>query len=71
MKRQLTKMFHSSVAEIMKIQTNSQQAQLLQSVISMVYTLVEEGKTERLNDVLNFHFPKYYSSKPKLFSSEN
>lgn len=40
----------------------------MQSVLSMVYTLMIEGKTLELDELLQSKFPEYYSNHEKLTS---
>ncbi len=60
-----------SVADVMGVQATSKNDETLQSILGMVHTLIIENRTQELSDVLNFHFPKYYSAQAKLFHSIN
>lgn len=42
-----------------------------QSVLTMIYTLIEDGKTEQLDYVLRVNFPIYYTSPAPLVIYEN
>ncbi len=59
------------IADVMEVQTTSKNDETMQSILGMVYTLIIENRTQELSDVLNFHFPEYYTTQAKLFHSIN
>ncbi len=59
------------IADVMEVQTTSKCVETLQNILGMVYTLMIENRTQELSNVLNFHFPEYYTTQAKLFHSIN
>ena len=53
------KIFHAFVCEL--LENKNEELGKYQSMIGMVYTLVEDEKWHRLNALLQVHFPEYYS----------
>ncbi len=71
MKNKIMYILHETISEIMELQGNEPETQKIQNIIAMIHTLIVDGKANELNEVLNFHFPEYYISKPKLMASVN
>ena len=57
--------------ELVNCLMNEPKFETYHSVISMIYTLIEDGKIEELNTVLHFHFPQYYRNPVPLIQSDN
>jgi hypothetical protein len=60
------KKFHSVLCEVMEIPPPGPQFETYQSVLSMVYTLIEDDKLYNLDEILRLEFPNYYNSKVPL-----
>jgi hypothetical protein len=68
------KKLHDIVSDLMHVSGLSEETEKYFSVISMVYTLIEEDKANELDLALRRSFPEYYNSpfpvdiSPKLGS---
>lgn len=63
--------FHSLVNEIMQEDGASPEFAKYQSVISMIYTLILEGRLDDVDKMIRINFPNYYGSQPPSVFSEN
>lgn len=70
MKEIFQKKIHSIVDEIMTIET-SEEFETYTSVLSVVYSLIQDDRLEKLDMVLRFNFPDYYNSPIPLNLSDN
>lgn len=61
------KKFHELVSELMDANIDEQ----YQSVMSTIYTIIEDGNIELLDIALRQNFPQYYSSKIPIVLRDN
>ena len=64
MKQVFQKQFNEVVSRLMQIEASNKDFEQYQSVLSMVYTLIEDNCQGELDYFLRFNFPAYYSSTP-------
>lgn len=57
---------HQIVAEIMSCDVNEEEFIVYQSVLSTIYTLIEENRLQEIWMVLQLHFSEYFNEKPPL-----
>lgn len=69
MKEYYQRQLQEFITELLKIE--SENLEKYQSILSMVYTLLEEDKEEQLSLALRFNFPMYYTSPIPILVSEN
>ncbi|MBP7679058.1 MAG: hypothetical protein KA096_01380 [Bacteroidales bacterium] len=64
MKQIFQKEFHKVVSSLMEAEIQTADFEQYQSVLSMVYTLIEDNKQGELDYYLRLNFPAYYNTKP-------
>jgi hypothetical protein len=58
------------ICEVMTIE-NDKQFEVYQSVLSMIYTLIENEQLNDIDMVLRVNFPNYYNSPVPIIYSKN
>lgn len=61
MQNEFQRKFHSVVAELMDRKTKIETEIKYQSVMSMVYTLIEDGCLNQLDIMIRNEYPEYYT----------
>jgi hypothetical protein len=64
MKQIFQKQFNEVISSLMQIEASNKDIEQYQSILSMVYTLIEDNKQGELDYLLRFNFPAYYRSTP-------
>jgi len=61
MQQEFQTKFHSVVSELMDRKTKDETEIKYQSVMSMIYTLIEEGCLNQLDTMIRNEYPEYYT----------
>jgi len=71
MTNDLKRKLNSLTNEALNEQAQIESMEAFQSVISMVDTLVQQGRVEQLRRAIHIHFPEYFTIAPPSLFCEN
>ena len=62
---------HDLANDALNEQATIKDMETFKSVISMVHTLIQEGRVKHLQSAIHIHFPEYFTIPPPPIFSEN
>lgn len=71
MKEIYQKQLHELVSRALSEQSNTEEFETYQSVLGVVFSLIEDNNLEKLDTVLRLYFPAYYNTPVPLIMPEN